>query len=99
MHSLWLPSIALNVPLVLKPGSQEPWTPARICQALIAAGAVCTVAGPSGERQVAVEDVVVGPGKTSLGADEFVVDFRLPARPPRSGDASARSRRRIPTPP
>jgi len=38
VHSLWLPSIPLKVPLVLKPGGQEPWTPMRICQALLEAG-------------------------------------------------------------
>jgi len=38
VHSLWLPSIALKVPLALKPGRREPWTPLRIAQALIAAG-------------------------------------------------------------
>ncbi len=38
VHSLWLPSIALRVPVVLKPGREEPWTPFRIAQALIAAG-------------------------------------------------------------
>ena len=34
--------------------------------ALIAAGAVCEVAGPGGERDVPVENIVTGPGKTSL---------------------------------
>jgi acyl-CoA reductase-like NAD-dependent aldehyde dehydrogenase len=38
VHSLWLPSIPLKVPLVLKPGSQEPWTPYRVIQAFITAG-------------------------------------------------------------
>jgi acyl-CoA reductase-like NAD-dependent aldehyde dehydrogenase len=38
VHSLWAPSIALKTPLVLKPGSAEPWTPYRIIQALIRAG-------------------------------------------------------------
>jgi len=38
VHSLWLPSIVLKVPLALKPGSREPWTPMRIAQALMAAG-------------------------------------------------------------
>jgi acyl-CoA reductase-like NAD-dependent aldehyde dehydrogenase len=38
VHSLWIPSIALKVPLALKPGREEPWTPMRIAQALIAAG-------------------------------------------------------------
>ncbi len=39
VHSLWLPAIPLKIPLVLKPGSAEPWTPYRIIQALIDAGA------------------------------------------------------------
>ncbi len=38
VHNLWIPAIPLKVPLVLKPGSAEPWTPYRIAQALIAAG-------------------------------------------------------------
>ena len=38
VHSLWLPAIPLKVPLVLKPGREEPWTPFRIAQAFIAAG-------------------------------------------------------------
>ncbi len=38
VHSLWIPSIAMRIPLVLKPGSAEPWSPWRILQALIKAG-------------------------------------------------------------
>lgn len=38
VHSLWLPSIPLKVPVVLKPGAEEPWTPFRIAQAFMAAG-------------------------------------------------------------
>ncbi|HKW97631.1 MAG TPA: aldehyde dehydrogenase family protein [Bryobacteraceae bacterium] len=39
VHSLWIPAFALKIPLVLKPGGAEPWTPYRIIQALIRAGA------------------------------------------------------------
>jgi len=39
VHSLWVPAVPLKIPLVLKPGSAEPWTPYRIIQALIRAGA------------------------------------------------------------
>ena len=39
VHSLWIPAFALRIPLVLKPGSAEPWTPYRIIQALIKGGA------------------------------------------------------------
>ena len=39
VNSLWLPSIALKIPVVIKPGREEPWTPYRLIQAFIAAGA------------------------------------------------------------
>jgi len=39
VHSLWIPAFPLKTPLILKPGSSEPWTPYRIIQALIKAGA------------------------------------------------------------
>lgn len=38
VNSIWVPALALGVPVVLKPGREEPWTPLRIMQALIAAG-------------------------------------------------------------
>ena len=39
VHSLWAPAFALKTALVLKPGSAEPWTPYRMAQALLRAGA------------------------------------------------------------
>jgi hypothetical protein len=38
VHTLWIPAVPLKIPLVLKPGSAEPWTPFRVVQALIKAG-------------------------------------------------------------
>jgi hypothetical protein len=38
VNSLWMPAIPLKIPVVLKPGREEPWTPFRIIQAYIAAG-------------------------------------------------------------
>jgi carbon-monoxide dehydrogenase medium subunit len=57
---------------------------------MIAAGAVCTVAGPNGRRDVPVEDICTGPGETSLAKGEIVVTINLPKRAPRSGDAYLR---------
>ena len=57
---------------------------------LIAAAAKVVVAGPKGRREVAVEDIMVGPRKLSIGRDEIIVSFLLPARPPRSSDAYLR---------
>jgi acyl-CoA reductase-like NAD-dependent aldehyde dehydrogenase len=39
VHSLWAPALALKTALVLKPGSAEPWTPLRLIQAFLGAGA------------------------------------------------------------
>jgi acyl-CoA reductase-like NAD-dependent aldehyde dehydrogenase len=38
VNSLWLPAVPLKVPVLLKPGRDEPWTPYRLIQAFIAAG-------------------------------------------------------------
>lgn len=58
--------------------------------AMIAASAVCVIAGPNGTREVPVEDVATGPGKTSLAKGEFVVTIKLPKKAPRTGDAYLR---------
>ncbi len=38
VHTLWLPAIPMQIGLVMKPGSQEPWTPYRMAAAMAAAG-------------------------------------------------------------
>jgi acyl-CoA reductase-like NAD-dependent aldehyde dehydrogenase len=38
VNALWLPALAFKLPLVLKPGSGDPWTPLRLVRALVAAG-------------------------------------------------------------
>ncbi|HBI83818.1 xanthine dehydrogenase family protein subunit M [Orrella sp. NBD-18] len=58
--------------------------------AMIAAGAVATVVGPNGRRDIPVEQITTGPGKTSLAKGELVASFYLPKRPARSGDAYMR---------
>ena len=58
--------------------------------ALIAAGATARIVGPKGARDVPVEEVATGPGKTSLAKDEILVSFFLPARAVRSGGAYQR---------
>ena len=58
--------------------------------AMIAAGAVATVAGPNGRRDIPVENICIAPGQTSLAKDEILVSFALPERPANSGDAYLR---------
>ncbi|NQV54579.1 MAG: xanthine dehydrogenase family protein subunit M [Rhodospirillales bacterium] len=58
--------------------------------AMIAAGAVATIIGPKGTRDLAVEKVNIGPGKNSLKKGEIVASIFLPKRPANSGDAYLR---------
>src|SRR5215475_11879783 len=58
--------------------------------ALIAAGALATLAGPQGMRDLPVEDVMLGPRKLALRKGEIVVSFLLPPRSARSSDAYLR---------
>ncbi|NOR62010.1 MAG: xanthine dehydrogenase family protein subunit M [Rhodobacteraceae bacterium] len=58
--------------------------------AMLAAGAVARIEGPSGTRDMQVADLLEGPGKTKLGKAELISSVYLPARPERSGDAYLR---------
>lgn len=57
---------------------------------LIASGAIATIAGPKGVRQVPVEKIPGGPGRTLLEKGEIVSSFLFPHRLRRSGDAYQR---------
>jgi len=57
---------------------------------VIAARGIAIIAGPAGRREVPVENIVTGPGQTSLAKGEFVVEFRLPKPKPRQSDAYLR---------
>ena len=52
--------------------------------------AIVTVHGPNGRRDMPVEQVPAGPGRTNLKPGEILVSFTLPPRPPGSSDAYLR---------
>ena len=58
--------------------------------AMIAAAASGAIVGRNGRRDAKVEEIITGPGQTSLAADEFILSFFFPARAARSGDAYLR---------
>ena len=58
--------------------------------AMIAAGAICTIQGPNGRRELPVEKVPAGPGRINLTPGEILVSFTLPPRSPGSSDAYLR---------
>ncbi|WP_171206209.1 xanthine dehydrogenase family protein subunit M [Ruegeria sp. HKCCA0235A] len=58
--------------------------------AMVAAGVTVTVTGPDGTRDVAVEDIPTGPGRTSLAKGELISAINIPARGDNGGDAYLR---------
>ncbi|MCE2525404.1 MAG: xanthine dehydrogenase family protein subunit M [Acidimicrobiia bacterium] len=58
--------------------------------ALVVNDARAVVAGPGGERTVAVVDIPTGPGRTSLAPGEFIVCFEIDRPPARTSDAYLR---------
>jgi carbon-monoxide dehydrogenase medium subunit len=53
--------------------------------ALIALGAVCSIAGPNGTTEVPVENVCTAPGQTILKDGDLLVSFHIPAPQQHSG--------------
>jgi aerobic carbon-monoxide dehydrogenase medium subunit len=58
--------------------------------ALIAAAAKAVVVGPQGQREIAVEDVILGPRKLCLTKGEIITAFLLPPRRKHASDAYLR---------
>jgi xanthine dehydrogenase FAD-binding subunit len=57
---------------------------------LLALDAQVEVASPSGRRLLPLNELFVGPGKSSLAADEILVGFYVPLRKPRQASAFCR---------
>jgi carbon-monoxide dehydrogenase medium subunit len=58
--------------------------------AMIAAGAIATIAGPTGRRERPMEEMMMGPRQLALARGEIVASFLLPPRSPRTADAYLR---------
>jgi carbon-monoxide dehydrogenase medium subunit len=61
---------------------------------LIADDATLQIHGPRGLRTTSVEAFCIGPGKTTLGADEIVTQIAIPAPAPRTGKVYIKHGRR-----
>lgn len=57
---------------------------------MVVNGAVAIVASEMGERRLAVSELCVGPGRTSLRPDEFIVEFEIERPPDHTSDAYMR---------
>ena len=69
VNSLWLPAIPLKIPVVLKPGREEPWTPWRLIQALIAAGCPAAAFGFYPTDHEGAAEILRGCGRALVFGD------------------------------
>ncbi|AKS30796.1 FAD binding domain-containing protein [Mycolicibacterium goodii] len=56
--------------------------------------AVCLARGPDGEREIAIDDFLVGPYETALAHNEMLIEVRIPVRH-RTSSAYAKVERRV----
>ena len=73
VHNLWLPAIPLKTPLVLKPGSSEPWTPLRLASAFLAAGCPPEAFSVYPARHAAANEILLKTGRSLFFGDAATV--------------------------
>ena len=70
VNSLWLPAIPLKTPVIIKPGREEPWTPYRLIQAFIAAGAPAEAFGFYPTDHEGAREILRACGRSLLFGDK-----------------------------
>lgn len=71
VNSLWLPAIPLKIPVILKPGREEPWTPFRLIQAFIRAGCPAEAFGFYPTDHEGASEMLRSCGRALLFGDQF----------------------------
>jgi acyl-CoA reductase-like NAD-dependent aldehyde dehydrogenase len=74
VNSLWLPAVALRIPVVLKPGREDPWTPWRLIQAFLAADCPPEAFGFYPTDHEGSDTVIEECGRAILFGDQSTVD-------------------------
>ena len=57
---------------------------------VMATASKCIIAGPSGRREIPVENFFAGPGQTTMAPDELLVEILVPPPPPHSAGSYIR---------
>lgn len=73
VHNLWLPAIPLKTPVVLKPGSSEPWTPLRLANAFLEAGCPPEAFSFYPARHAASTEILMKTGRALFFGDAATV--------------------------
>ncbi len=74
VNSLWLPAIALKIPVMLKPGREEPFTPWRLIQSLLAAGVPAEAFGFYPTDHEGAGEILRLCGRSQLFGDKTTTD-------------------------
>ena len=74
MNSLWIPAVILKVPVVIKPGREEPWTPLRLIQSMIDAGFPKEAFGYYPTDHEGADSILTHCGKGIVFGDKSVTD-------------------------
>src|SRR6185369_3230348 len=70
VNSLWLPAVPLKIPVVIKPGRDETWTPYRLVQAFIAAGCPAEAFGFYPTDHEGAAEILKSCGRALIFGDE-----------------------------
>ncbi|WP_433192089.1 FAD binding domain-containing protein [Nocardia sp. CA-107356] len=65
-----------------------------LCTVCTVLGATCLVRGPTGDREIAMDDFLVGPYETAMSHSELLIEIRIPVRH-RTSSAYAKVERRV----
>ena len=74
VHSLWAPTVALKMPMVLKPGREEPWTPFRVIQAMLKAGIPASALNFCPTDHAGAGEILRACGRSMLFGDSTTTD-------------------------
>jgi hypothetical protein len=74
VNSLWLPAIPLKMPVIIKPGRDEPWTPLRLIQAFIAAGCPAEAFGFYPTDHEGAGEILKSCGRALIFGDKSTTD-------------------------
>jgi Aldehyde dehydrogenase family len=74
VNSLWLPAIALKMPVIIKPGREEPWTPLRLIHAFIAAGCPAEAFGFYPTDHEGAGEILKSCGRALIFGDKSTTD-------------------------
>lgn len=74
VNSLWLPAIPLKMPVIIKPGKDEPWTPLRLIQAFIAAGCPAEAFGFYPTDHEGAGEILKSCGRALIFGDKSTTD-------------------------